>query len=781
MTNRFRSRIDPGLVVALLTATFAAWPLLTRPGLPTNTDADLHIYRTQQIMAAWEHRVLYPRWAPDFAFGFGYPVFNYYAPLTYYLGAAHGRFFGGPVAGVKFVLVMSAYLGAAGMYLFVRDHWNSVAGVVGAAAFALAPYTVYIDPHARGDSPETFALALAPLLLWAFARLRRTASPGDLVLAAVVLAALILSHNLMALIFFGLLLAWLAWDVFFGQMFLRAWIVDESLSTRAARGKVIASLAGAVALGIGLAAFMWLPAVVERDAIQFRNVAGGEGTYFDFRRYFVDVRELFAPALIFDLGATQMRFNRSVGTAQWILGALGLLTVFLPRTRRLSALFFAFAALALIYMILPASVQMWEAVPPLAFLQFPTRLLGPAAVVLGILAGAAVSWADAVHLAWRFKRVAFGALAVAACAASAMPLTYPPPWPDFGPVSAQRILENELAGIGIGTTSANDFLPVGVTVVPAPQASLIDSYRAGAVDKINRRTLPAGTQVQVLEHGPQHDRFFVAGVAGFILRPYTFYWPGWTAYVDGEQVPIEIANPDGWITFAVPAGTHDVLLRLEDTAPRQVGWALSALSLAALVVLALWRIRLPLERPTHEPLERSAAALLSLVVLSALGARYAADQTGWWRVRSTDHTVLVAQHQRYAALENDVALLAFDLPQPTARPGDEIPVTLYWKALTPASLDLRVYVHFIGPDGQLWGQSDKWNPADFPMTRWPLDYYVRDEHRATLQPDAPPGEYFVQVGLWNSDTDERMRVLDAKGRPTYADGIVLVDSFIVQP
>ena len=780
-----RVRLDPGWLVVLLLATFAAWPFLTRASLPLHTDAELHVFRTFEILSGWQAGVPYLRWAPDLFYAFGYPLFNYYSPLTYYLGAAYGWLCCGldygAAAGVKFVLATALYVGAAGMYLFVRDRWGGVAGVVSVAAFLLSPYLVYIDPHARGDSPETFALALAPLLLWAFARLRRTASPGDLVLAAVVLAALILSHNLMALIFFGLLLGWLAWDVIFGQMFLRAWIVDESLSTRAARGKVIASLAGAVALGIGLAAFMWLPAVVERDAIQFRNVAGGEGTYFDFRRYFVDVRELFAPALIFDLGATQMRFNRSVGTAQWILGALGLLTVFLPRTRRLSALFFAFAALALIYMILPASVQMWEAVPPLAFLQFPTRLLGPAAVVLGILAGAAVSWADAVHLAWRFKRVAFGALAVAACAASAMPLTYPPPWPDFGPVSAQRILENELAGIGIGTTSANDFLPVGVTVVPAPQASLIDSYRAGAVDKINRRTLPAGTQVQVLEHGPQHDRFFVAGVAGFILRPYTFYWPGWTAYVDGEQVPIEIANPDGWITFAVPAGTHDVLLRLEDTAPRQVGWALSALSLAALVVLALWRIRLPLERPTHEPLERSAAALLSLVVLSALGARYAADQTGWWRVRSTDHTVLVAQHQRYAALENDVALLAFDLPQPTARPGDEIPVTLYWKALTPASLDLRVYVHFIGPDGQLWGQSDKWNPADFPMTRWPLDYYVRDEHRATLQPDAPPGEYFVQVGLWNSDTDERMRVLDAKGRPTYADGIVLVDSFIVQP
>ena len=27
----------------------------------------------------WE----YPRWAPDYFLGYGYPVFNYYSPLTY--------------------------------------------------------------------------------------------------------------------------------------------------------------------------------------------------------------------------------------------------------------------------------------------------------------------------------------------------------------------------------------------------------------------------------------------------------------------------------------------------------------------------------------------------------------------------------------------------------------------------------------------------------------------------------------------------------------------------
>ena len=93
---------------------------------------------------------------------------------------------------------------------------------------------------------------------------------------------------------------------------------------------------------------------------------------------------------------------------------------------------------------------------------------------------------------------------------------------------------------------------------------------------------------------------------------------------------------------------------------------------------------------------------------------------------------------------------------------------------------LRVFVHFIGPDGQLWGQSDKWNPADFVMTRWPLDYYVRDEHQASLRPDAPPGQYQVIAGLWNGDTSARMHLLDSNGNAMTADGVVLTTSFTVQ-
>ena len=769
--------LDPGWLAVFLLATLAAWPFLTRHSLPTFTDAEMHVYRTYEILSAWRAGVPYLLWAPDLFYAFGYPVFHYYAPLSYYLGAAYGAVAGGPVAGVKFVLVASLYLGAAGMYLFVRDRWGSLAAVVSVAAFSLSPYVVYIDPHARGDAPEALAIALAPLMLWAFARLRRTASPGDVVIAAVVLAALILAHNLMALVFFALLLAWLAWDVVFGHMFFKSWVLNHQGSGTAVRRRVVAAIAAAVVLALGLAAFMWLPAILERNAVQFRNVA--EGTFFDFRRYFLDVSEMFAAAQRFDLGATQMRFRYSIGLPQWVLAVLGTLTVFSARRRRLSALFFAFAALALVYIMLPASINVWEAIPAMAYFQFPTRFLGPAAVVFGILAGAAVSWANGLRWKWAGPTAAGAAAAV--CILGAMPLLYPPQWPEFGPVSSQRILDTELNGRGIGTTSANDFLPVGATIVPGPQSLLLQSYKAGQVDKLNRATLPLGTTAFLLHHGPEDDHYQVSGNTAFVFRLFTFYFPGWSAYVDGVKTNIVLSEPEGWITFSVPAGSHDVAIRLENTPPRWVAWILSALAALGLAGLSIWRLKLPIERPRPEPLALGQMGILIAVIFGGMIFRALDDQFGWLRVQSTGQQALVAMHQQFVALQDGVALLGFDLPTAQARSGDSVPVSLYWKALAPMHVNLRVFVHLIGPDGQLWGQSDKWNPADFPTGRWPLEHYVRDDHDAQLRPDAPPGKYQVIAGLWDGDTGLRMHQLDSNGRPTAADGVVLTDTFIVTP
>src|SRR5438045_4252305 len=127
--------------------------------------------------------------------------------------------------------------------------------------------------------------------------------------------------------------------------------------------------------------------------------------------------------------------------------------------------------------MLPASIKVWEAIPQMAYFQFPTRFLGPAAVVFGVLAGSAVSWAQGLRWRGAWAPMAAAGAAMAICIIGAMPLLYPPQWPDFGPVSAQRILDTELNGRGIGTTWANDFLLVGAKNVLGRQPDDLAPYQ----------------------------------------------------------------------------------------------------------------------------------------------------------------------------------------------------------------------------------------------------------------------------------------------------------------
>ncbi|MCB0000832.1 MAG: hypothetical protein KDE56_33945, partial [Anaerolineales bacterium] len=95
--------------------------------------------------------------------------------------------------------------------------------------------------------------------------------------------------------------------------------------------------------------------------------------------------------------------------------------------------------------------------------------------------------------------------------------------------------------------------------------------------------------------------------------------------------------------------------------------------------------------------------------------------------------------------------------------GDDVTVTLYWKAQVDLDINYQVFVHLLAPDGFLVTQSDKLNPGDFPTRRWPLDKYVRDVHVLHLPTDLPAGNYTVAVGLWVQTEGWRLPLLDAAG------------------
>lgn len=734
---------DPGLVLVLALAVVAALPFLLRPGLPRDTDAELHVFRAAEVSASWRAGVLYPRWAPDFYYGYGYPIFNYYAPLTYHLASLFSLLPGlGIVGGVKGVFVLGLALGGLGTYLLVRDLLGAEAGVAAAAAFTFAPYVLFVDPYARGDLAEHFALGLLPGGLFLMRRLVGRGGRAALAGTAVAVAALLLSHNLLGPVGVGLLVVVFAWQV-----------------TVERRREGVGWGMLALLLGLALSAFFWLPLALELDQVQLTVVGAG---HFDFRNHFVSLSELLAPSRLVDLGAVAPRYRLNLGPAQWLLAAAGAASLVRRQAaRRPALLLFLVVASGMVFMVTSCSRLVWEALLPLTYLQFPWRLLGPAALATGVLAGAGTTLLPTT----RWREPALGA-GVALILILALPITFLHPWAaDFGDTSPAGIVSFELEGKVLGTTSTGDFLPRTVETVLRPEQSLIDSYRGpGLVDKVNRATLPAGTTVEVLEHGPTHDRFVVAGQQEFVFRLYTLLFPGWHAYVDGQEVPIEPGRPEGFITFWVPAGRHEVLVRFEDTPPRVAGWWISAVGAVALgMVLVLHRRPHRAVPPVGLP-TRSALWVGGVLLVSVVVRVFAVEPWhGLLRHESPPGQAQAARFQQEATLDGQVQFLGYDLPRRTVRSGEQLELVLYWRALRPLTANYQSFVHMTYPSSISWGQSDALNPGGLPTVRWPVDQYVWDVHRVQVRPGTPPGEYRLEVGLYTLADGQRLAVTGPDG------------------
>lgn len=739
-------RIDPGYLVVLAICLLALWPFIGRASLPQETDAELHIFRLLELSTLVRGGEFYPRWAPNFYHGYGYPIFNYYAPLTYYVGLVFELLPGlDAVAGVKAVFVLGLLGAGVGMYGFVRDNWGRPSGYLAAAVYVYAPYVQYVDPVARGALAEAFSLGVFPLALWGLDRLRRQPTWGRWATAVLLVAAVILSHNLMALLFFGLLAAWVLWQTVVRQ--------DDSVGLR--------WLWAALGLGLGSAAFFWLPVLLERNAVNLNTLIGA-GDNYDFRTHFLSWAEMLAPTLRLDWGATEPVFRFNLGVAQWVLGGAGLVLLLLRRVKQgKQVLFFALAAAVLTFMLLPASTFLWEATPILPFFQFPWRLLGGTVAMLAILAGAGL---EAVQTNWPKLRGWGTAVAISFCLLTALPLTQPSPWPDFGDVFLLRMTLIENSGRWLGTTSTADYVPATVDIIPGRKGSVVVGFLDdGPLDRVNRATLPDGAEVINEEVSPLHFRYSVNSPEKFLLRLFLFQFPGWTVTVDGEPIEPELARPDGFIAVPVPAGDHLVDVQFRDTPPRQIAWAITAVSLL-LMMGAGWQLRknrgrFSLPDPLHTTDWRvlGSALLVSAITLLILGP------VQLLHYNSANYVAEPAQVARLDDFGGQISLIGYDASTETAVPGDQVTVTVYWQAQTKMDINFQSFVHQLRPDGSLVTQSDHLNPGEFPTRRWPLDKYVRDVHILQLPPDLPPGEYQVTAGLWVQTEGWRLPVLDASG------------------
>ena len=138
-------------------------PLMRITAVPGTHDGHLHYHRVAAMRYAWENGLAFTRWLPDLAFGYGYPFFVYREPTPLY-AVLFPHLMGIPLPAATNLFYALCILACGWfMFLWVRDLLGTRAGIVSAVAYMSAPY-VLVDALIRGNSPESLALPLFPLI-----------------------------------------------------------------------------------------------------------------------------------------------------------------------------------------------------------------------------------------------------------------------------------------------------------------------------------------------------------------------------------------------------------------------------------------------------------------------------------------------------------------------------------------------------------------------------------------------------------------------------------------
>lgn len=117
-----------------------------------------------------------------------------------------------------------------------------------------------------------------------------------------------------------------------------------------------------------------------------------------------------------------------------------------------------------------------------------------------------------------------------------------------------------------------------------------------------------------------------------------------------------------------------------------------------------------------------------------------------------------------------LALVGAQLDAQRIRPGQTVTLRLTWRVETALDVDWTTFVQLIGPmreNGPVWAQDDRY-PADTPTSAlWP-GWVFTAEHRLTVPPDMPAGEYPIVIGLYRLETGERAQLSDGTDALTVA-------------
>jgi hypothetical protein len=468
-------------------------------------------------------------------FGFGYPLFNFAYPFPYYLGIVPVLLKFGFINSIKLIFALTVPLSAICMYFCSESIWkNKWAGVLSAIFYIFLPYHL-LDLYVRGSIGESVSFVLFPLILLGVQKIANDSKSYIwLAITSVALASLVATHNIMALLFAPILTCFIGGHILFTNK------------------KLLLPYVVTFFLGLGAAAFFWIPAIAEKGNILLSVVP-----IADRSLYFVNLTQFVFPSWGYGTPTDSAQpFTYQLGLPLLVL-VITSFVVFLYRrsiTEWKTAIF-AVLWIGMFVLLFSFTSPIWSLLPLLKEINYPWTLLGPLGFLSTLLAGYVVARGKV----FMYLAVVLALVSISIFLPYARPEKYIDRADDF-------YVTNDAT-----TTSSHELMPVWVKDTPSSRSD------------VHARLVTGDATVTERIFASNRFDFSVTATKSGAFEIQRIYYPGWKIEVNGVPSKISYSNPRGLLTIPVPDGESRVTGTFTETSLRLVA---NVLSLVSIIVLA---------------------------------------------------------------------------------------------------------------------------------------------------------------------------------------------------
>ncbi len=542
-----------GSAVIIILSVFFVFDIFMSPARLASFDAPYHITNMAQFFLALK--------AGDFPVAWNNGIGNYGLPmglvahqLTNYLGAMIIFLGFTPENAYKIISLLGISLSSLSFYAFLRFYFKPLPSIAGVILYTLTSYKI-INFYVRGAMPEIFAATFLPLILIGMYLFIKRRKVLGLFISSVSLFLLALNHPMMLLIYSFIYLPYLVFLLIEDKKTVKSLINIEQL-----RDLFLIGLFSI--LGLGIASYYLLPLNLE---IKYFYYGVGNhltpNSFLNPTDYLKFDWRYFTNSEIFPRG--HIIFPGIIEFVSIILGIGLVIFKWIKKDRSIGILEFSLSAGILILLFIsPVANIFYEKINILSNIQFPWRMLSAFIFIPPIIFAAFFTKINRSYLILGF---------IILVSIFQFQQLYGKNYIKYSPQIYYSSIYNPHSVLmnPIWTGKSEDY------PVKAEKAEMLEGEG----------------EITSKEVKNSSRRYEINAQTPLKMVDYTFYFPGWNLYIDGDPTPIEFQDPSyrGVITYQVPQGEHNVELKFEDTKVRMLGKAGSIVSLVILAVLFIFR------------------------------------------------------------------------------------------------------------------------------------------------------------------------------------------------